>query len=137
MQKNFMIAVQSENSHLFQRHSNKFNVLKINTQKITLEPRFSQFACLKWIHSVRFKWFQLISQLSFSVYTVFSPFFMITTLRGEKKWFTFKNIDWPRSEIIPRTWCSPSYFKSYQTWDEVLTSRNSLFFFFLNSLFYI
>ena len=47
MQKNFMIAVQSGNSHLFQRHSNKFNVLKINTQKITLEPRFSQFAGLK------------------------------------------------------------------------------------------
>ena len=84
MQKNFMIAVQSGNSHLFQRHSNKFNVLKINTQKITLEPRFSQFAGLKWIHSVRFKWFQLISQLSSSVYTVFSPFFMIITLRGKK-----------------------------------------------------
>lgn len=47
MQKNFMLAIQSENSHLFQRHSNKFNVLKINTQKITLDPRFSQLAGLK------------------------------------------------------------------------------------------
>ena len=39
MLKNFIIAIQSENSHLFQRHSNKFNVFKINTQKITLQPQ--------------------------------------------------------------------------------------------------
>lgn len=39
MQKNFIIAIQSENSHLFQRHSNIFSVFKIDTQKITLEPQ--------------------------------------------------------------------------------------------------